>query len=154
MRSESLRRRAQNLACTSNTQITLSPTALQQSSEPAPSRPLGVPETLQGSALKEDDEYLDGSPAKDSALGSEDNRSDQLDSDHTISPIDEEHDSENEKNTRKREKRNDEEAVSKSKNSCVAKKEGQVSPKQKKGVTIMTPQTTNQYSQRKVNKVK
>lgn len=136
-----------------NSQLPLSPTALQQSSEPAPPRPLGVPETLPQPALKEDDEYLDGSPAKDSALGSEDNRSDQLDSDHAISPIDEENDSESDKNTKKPQEVNGSGAMSKT-NSCVAKKEGQVSPKQKKGVTIMAPHATNQYSQRKVNKVK
>ncbi|XP_050712789.1 uncharacterized protein LOC126996421 isoform X2 [Eriocheir sinensis] len=154
MRSESLRRRAQNLACTNNSQLSLSPTALQQSSEPAPSRPLGVPETLPEPALKEDDEYLDGSPAKDSALGSEDNRSDQLDSDHTISPIDEEHDSENDKNVKKAPEINGPGALSKCTNSCVAKKDGHVSPKQKKGVTIMAPLTTNHNSQWKANKTK
>lgn len=154
MRSESLRRRAQNLVCSNNSQLPLSPTALQQSSEPAPPRPLGVPETLPQPALKEDDEYLDGSPAKDSALGSEDNRSDQLDSDHTISPIDEEHDSESDKIVKKVLRKNGSGAMSKGTNSCVARKDGQVSPKQKKGVTIMAPLTTNHNSQWKVNKTK
>ena len=151
MRSESLRRRAQNLACTNNSQLSLSPTALQQSSEPTPCHPLVVPENLQEPALKEDDEYLDGSPAKDSALGSEDNRSDQLDSDH-ISPIDEEHDSEEETTAAAATKpRNDTGTKIKS-TSPVTLKEGHVYPKQKKGVTIMTPQTTKNHGHKKGSK--
>nr|XP_027225831.1 uncharacterized protein LOC113817909 [Penaeus vannamei] len=95
MRTESLRRRAQNLTC-SSTPLPLSPSALQQSSEPAPLPQLEVPVTLQQAALKEEEEDLDASQAKDSALGSEDNHSDAPDSDHAFSPIEEseEHDSE------------------------------------------------------------
>lgn len=152
MRSESLRRRAQNLACTNNSQLSLSPTALQQSSEPTPSHPLVVPESLQEPALKEDDEYLDGSPAKDSALGSEDNRSDQLDSDHTISPIDEEHDTEEDATIAAAVSKNDTYKKSKSASPVAIKQEGQVSPKQKKGVTIMTPQPTQNHSYKKGSK--
>ncbi|KAG0724935.1 hypothetical protein GWK47_039553 [Chionoecetes opilio] len=152
MRSESLRRRAQNLACTTNSQLSLSPTALQQSSEPTPSRPLVVPESLQEAALKEDDEYLDGSPAKDSALGSEDNRSDLLDSDHIISPIDEEHDSEGDAPAAAPKRRNGVAPRSIRVSPVTVKEEGQVSPKQKKGVTIMTPQTTKNHGYKKVSK--
>lgn len=153
MRSESLRRRAQNLACTNNSQLSLSPTALQQSSEPAPSHPLVVPESLQEAALKEDDEYLDGSPAKDSALGSEDNRSDQLDSDPTISTIHEEHDSEEDAATTTAQPRNGRDTKNKSANLVTVKEEGQIPPKQKKGVTIMTPQPTKNHGYKKVNKL-
>lgn len=152
MRSESLRRRAQNLACTNNSQLSLSPTALQQSSEPTPSHPLVVPESLQEPALKEDDEYLDGSLAKDSALGSEDNRSDQLDSDHTISPIDEERDSGEDTTTAAAVVRKGLDTNSKSASPVTIKPEGQVSPKQKKGVTIMTPQSTKNHNYKKGNK--
>ncbi|XP_042865367.1 uncharacterized protein LOC122248975 isoform X2 [Penaeus japonicus] len=95
MRTESLRRRAQNMSC-SSTPLPLSPSALQQSSEPAPLPQLEVPVTLPPAALKEEEEDLDASQAKDSALGSEDNHSDVPDSDHAFSPIEEseEHDSE------------------------------------------------------------
>ncbi|XP_037790510.1 uncharacterized protein LOC119585850 [Penaeus monodon] len=93
MRTESLRRRAQNMTCSSSP-LPLSPSALQQSSEPAPVPQLEVPVTLQQAPLKEEEEDLDASQAKDSALGSEDNHSDVPDSDHAFSPIEEseEHD--------------------------------------------------------------
>ncbi|XP_063610539.1 uncharacterized protein LOC134784403 isoform X3 [Penaeus indicus] len=95
MRTESLRRRAQSMTC-GTSPLPLSPSALQQSSEPAPVPQLEVPVTLQQAALKEEEEDLDASQAKDSALGSEDNHSDVPDSDHAFSPIEEseEHDSE------------------------------------------------------------
>ena len=153
MRSESLRRRAQNLACTNNSQLSLSPTALQQSSEPTPSHPLVVPESLQARALKEDDEDLDGSPAKDSALGSEDNRSDVLDSDHTISPIDEEHDTEEDSAAAASNEPRDRTGMKINNGSILPRKEvGQVSPKSKKGVTILTPNQTKSQSYKKGSK--
>lgn len=153
MRSESLRRRAQNLACTNNSQLSLSPTALQQSSEPTPSHPLVVPESLQARALKEDDEDLDGSPAKDSALGSEDNRSDAIDSDHTISPIDEEHDTEEDTTAAAADETKNGTGMKINNASAFPRKEvGQVSPKNKKGVTILTPQQTKSQGYRKGNK--
>lgn len=156
MRSESLRRRAQNLACTNNSQLSLSPTALQQSSEPTPSHPLVVPESLQERALKEDDEDLDGSPAKDSALGSEDNRSDVLDSDHTISPIDEEHETEDDAAAAAAaasgELKNSTGMKINNGSTFPRKEVGQVSPKNKKGVTILTPQPTKSQAYRKGNK--
>ncbi|MPC21610.1 hypothetical protein E2C01_014600 [Portunus trituberculatus] len=153
MRSESLRRRAQNLACTNNSQLSLSPTALQQSSEPTPSHPLVVPESLQARALKEDDEDLDGSPAKDSALGSEDNRSDVIDSDHTISPIDEEHDTEEDSAAASPDEPKDGTGMKINNGSILPRKEvGQVSPKNKKGVTILTPQQTKRQDYRKGSK--
>ncbi|XP_071542163.1 uncharacterized protein [Panulirus ornatus] len=104
MRSESLRRRAQNLTCggSSSSSLPLSPSALQQSSEPTPSPPLAVPASLQDPALKDDEEDLDGSQAKDSAIGSEGNHSDNLDSDHPIAPIDEGDESEERRRTERR----------------------------------------------------
>lgn len=106
MRSESLRRRAQNLTCT-NSSISLSPSALQQSSEPTPPPPLQVPASLRHPALKDDEEDLDGSQAKDSALGSEGNHSDALDSDHPIAPIDEGDESKEDLQTRSTENKHE-----------------------------------------------
>ncbi|XP_064101144.1 uncharacterized protein LOC135211860 isoform X2 [Macrobrachium nipponense] len=71
MRSESLRRRALNPSGMSSLHQ-LSPAALQQSSEPAPSLRLPVSATLQERVQKLEEEDLEGFPSKDSALGSED----------------------------------------------------------------------------------
>ncbi|KAK7078768.1 hypothetical protein SK128_015064 [Halocaridina rubra] len=89
MRSESLRRRAQQSLSGMTNPLPLSPAALQQSSEPAQHPQLSVQPALRPTVLKEEERDLDGFLSKDSALGSEDNHSEECESDQTISPNDE-----------------------------------------------------------------
>lgn len=143
MRSESLRRRSQNMTCTTSP-LPLSPSALQQSSEPTPSLPLEVPVSLQQPLLKQEED-LDGSQAKDSALGSEENHSDH-DTDHLISPIDEEVelDEELRNETKNEQDRTEGLATDLDKEEVDNRSEDQkvVKTKQrKKGVTIVCPQS-------------
>nr|XP_045621259.1 uncharacterized protein LOC123772230 [Procambarus clarkii] len=93
MRSESFRRRTQNLTC-GNSSLPLSPSALQQSSEPTPSHPLGVvpPAGLQEAAPKEDEDSDDSHP-ENNVLISKENPTSRADADRTILPIDEEEES-------------------------------------------------------------
>ncbi|XP_069954669.1 uncharacterized protein [Cherax quadricarinatus] len=90
MRSESLRRRTQNLSC-SGSSLPLSPSALQQSSEPTPSPHLEVQVSLPEPALKQDEEDSGDSRPKNST--SEQNPPVGIDSDRMISPINEEDES-------------------------------------------------------------
>ncbi|XP_066983048.1 uncharacterized protein [Macrobrachium rosenbergii] len=88
MRSESLRRRALNPSGMSSLHQ-LSPAALQQSSEPAPSLRLPVSATLQERVQKLEEEDLEGFLSKDSALGSEDYHSEVVRSGHATPNIEE-----------------------------------------------------------------
>ncbi|XP_042231671.1 uncharacterized protein LOC121872724 isoform X2 [Homarus americanus] len=152
MRSESLRRRAQNMTC-NNSSHPLSPSALQQSSEPTPSPPLEVPASLQEPALREEEEDLDDSPSKNNALANKKTPAYNADSDRTISPIEEELSDVDVTNKKENDHDASEGSITSfdesSKDSGFSDKKSEdedpVLVKQpKKGVTIMTPTSPGQ----------